>query len=141
MGARPDFEGSLQTVDDWLTPQARELIGRARDMIPRLVERALDRVGDQLVVALAPRLAAVDLPDDLTVLVEMVGVDARERAHAPGRGPSAGAFAVRDRNALAAFDDGQDLAARNQQGFQREQNAFPSLIASGGRLAAASVLP
>jgi hypothetical protein len=30
MGARPDFEGSTQTVDDWLTPQARELIGRAR---------------------------------------------------------------------------------------------------------------
>ena len=49
MGARPDFEGSLQTVDDWLTPQARELIGRARDMIPRLVERAPQAERDGLI--------------------------------------------------------------------------------------------
>jgi 3-hydroxy-9,10-secoandrosta-1,3,5(10)-triene-9,17-dione monooxygenase len=49
MGARPDFEGSTQTVDDWLTPQASELIGRARDMIPRLVERAPQAERDGLI--------------------------------------------------------------------------------------------
>ena len=47
-----------------------------------------------------------------------VGVDARERADAAGRRPGAGALAVGDRDALAAFHQRQDLLARDDQWLQ-----------------------
>ncbi len=100
----------------------------------RLVQGALDGVGDQFVVPLAAGLALVDLAHDVAVRVRVVGVDARERAHPAGLRPSARAFAVGHGNAFAAFDQRQDLAARNHHRFERKQRLALGKLAVTERL-------
>jgi hypothetical protein len=97
---------------------ARGLVRHAR-----LGDRAVDREGDQLLVALTARLAVVVHGNDVAVAIARVGVDARERADPARRGPRARAFAVRHRNALAALDEGQDFTPGHQQRFQSLQGA------------------
>src|SRR5690348_12619155 len=70
----------------------------------RLVDAAGDGVTHQLLVALAPRLAVIDLGNGAAVRVLRIGVDAGEGADAARTRPGARAFAVRNRDALAAFD-------------------------------------
>ena len=86
----------------------------------RLADRRLDRVADQLLVALQPGLAAVDQRHQLAALVDIVAVDAGEGADAAGRRPGAAAEPVRDRDALAAFDQRPDLATGQDQGLEGE---------------------
>ena len=76
-------------------------------------------VADQLLVVLAPRAAVIGLRNGSAVRAKAVGVDARERADAAAGGPGARAFAVRHRNALAAFDQRQHLASRYDQRVER----------------------
>src|SRR6185369_9769558 len=95
-----------------------------------LIDAALDRIGDELLVALAPRLAVIGLLDELAVLVEGIGIDAREGADAPARGPGARTLAVGDRDALAALDQGKDLAARDDDGFQRLHDSSLYVVSS-----------
>src|SRR5262249_26280164 len=79
----------------------------------RLMDPARDRVADQLLVTLAARPAVIELRLPPALLVEAVGIDAREGAD-PARGrPGARALAVRDRDALAAFHQRQHLAPGN----------------------------
>src|SRR5579864_190557 len=85
----------------------------------RLMDAAGNRVGDELLMALAPRAAMVDLRDALALRVVAVGLDAGESADASGSSPGTGAFAVGDGNALAALDEREHLAAGNHQRFQR----------------------
>ena len=62
---------------------AGEFVGAAG-----LGQRALDGVGDQLLVPLAPGAAVIDLRDAAALFVEAVGVDRAERADPAGRTPS-----------------------------------------------------
>src|SRR5262249_33280731 len=84
-----------------------------------LVDPALDRVGDQLLMALAPGLPAILLQDQPPLLVKGIGIDAGEGADPPALRPGARALAVGDRDALAALDQRKDLAARYDDGIQR----------------------
>ena len=83
-----------------------------------LGDAALDRVVEQFLMAVAARLAVIDLRDRLAVLVIGIGIDAGEGADAAGQRPGAGGLPVRDGNALAAFNERQDLASRNDQRLQ-----------------------
>src|SRR5262249_27126060 len=91
----------------------------------RLRDAAGDRIGDQLLVPLAPRAAVVDLQDAAAIGVIGIGIDAGERADAARGRPGARAFAVRDRDALAAFHQGQHLATGNDQRLQSDQDCLP----------------
>ena len=70
----------------------------------RLSDAALNAVDDQFFVAFAPGAAFVGDRREIAVFVVGVGVDAGERADAAARSPSARRFAVRDSDALTAFD-------------------------------------
>ena len=94
---------------------------------PRLADPALDRVGDQLLVALEPVAAAEDQRDVLAVLVDHVRIDAREGADAAGRGPGAGRAAAADGDALAALDQRPDFQARDHHGLHDAHRPTPSL--------------
>src|SRR5581483_496358 len=91
----------------------------------RLLDAAGNRVRDQLLMALAPGTALVDLRNALAGLAVAVGVDAGERADPARGGPRARALAVRNRDALAAFHQRQHLAPRNDQRFERLHPAPP----------------
>ena len=92
-----------------------------------LIDAALDRIGDELLMALAPGLAVIGLLDELAVLVEGIGIDAGEGADAAARGPGARTLAVGDRDTLAALDQREDLAARDDDGFQRLHDSSLSM--------------
>ena len=77
--------GAAHLPQDIHVDAARLAAGLVRDL--GLGDAALDAVIDQLLVALAAGAASVGLADDLAVLVVGIGVDARERADAAGRGP------------------------------------------------------
>src|SRR6266567_2318528 len=104
----------------------RALVGDAR-----LLNAAGDGVGHQLLVALAPGAAEIKLRDWLAGLVVAVGVDAGERADPARGGPGARTLAVRDRNALAAFDKRQHLAARNHDRIERLHRIAPCRAKAG----------
>jgi hypothetical protein len=87
----------------------------------------LDRVGDELFVALTSGAATVDDGDERAILVEGVGIDSGERTDAAARRPGARRFAVRDRDALAAFYQRQDLTAGNGDLIQRLHSCVPRL--------------
>src|SRR5690348_11414382 len=89
------------------------LIGHAR-----LVDPAADRVGDQLLMPLAPRLAVIHLRQHVAVGIVGIGIDAGEGANPVARSPGAGAFAVGNGDALAALDQRPDLAAGDDDGLQ-----------------------
>src|SRR5579862_2038099 len=72
---------------------------------------------------LAPRAAAIDHRDQLAVGIVGIGIDAGERAYAAARRPGARALAVRHGDALAAFDQRQHLATRQQYRLQRPDGA------------------
>src|SRR5439155_20535932 len=76
----------------------------------RLLNAAGDRIGDQLLVPLAPGTPRIELRDQFAAFVVAVGVDPGERADPARGGPSAGTLAIGDRDALAAFDQRQGLA-------------------------------
>jgi hypothetical protein len=69
-----------------------------------LSDAAPNCIGDQLFMPLAPRAAVIMLGNEIAVSVIAVGVDARKRADAARRRPGAGAFAIRDSDALATLD-------------------------------------
>src|SRR6202012_6007051 len=100
----------------------RDLVG-ALD----LRDRAVDRIFDQLFVAVAAGPCFIDLGDDASLGVIAVRIDRRNRADAAGRGPGAGACMVRRADALAAFDQRPDLASAIEDGLQPlEQSLSPS---------------
>ena len=72
---------------------------------PRLVDAAPDRVGNQLLITLTPRLPSINLGNDMAGGVEKVGVDAGKRADAPGFGERSRAEAGRDGYSFPALDD------------------------------------
>src|ERR1700722_15257428 len=72
---------------------------------------ALDRVGNQLFMPFAPRLAFVGLRYQIAVAVVTVGIHARESANPARCRPGARAFAVGYGYALAAFDERQHFTA------------------------------
>ncbi len=90
-----------------------------------LLDAAGDRIGNQLFVPLAPGAAAIKLRDQLALRAIAVGVDPREGADPAGRRPGARAFAVRHRDALAAFDQRQHLAPRDHQRIERPHQRAP----------------
>ena len=94
---------------------------RGKGHATRLMDAAGDRIGEQLLVPLAPGRAAIDLVDAPALGVDAVGVDAGERADAAGRGPGARAFAVRDRDPLPALDERQDLASGNDERLEADR--------------------
>src|SRR5206468_12286720 len=73
----------------------------------RLIDAALNGEGDQLFVPLGARSAAIDLRKKPALVVIGIGIHARKCADPATSGPSAGALAVRDRDALAAFNQRQ----------------------------------
>ena len=77
---------------------------------------ALDRVADQLLVALHPVAALKDQRHVLAVVVEQVGIDAGEGADPAGGGPGAGRAAVAHGDTLAAFDQRPDLGPESTIG-------------------------
>src|SRR5262249_6968524 len=79
----------------------------------RLGNAAADRIGDQLLMPFAPRLAVIDLRDQVAIGIERVGIDAGEGAYAVARRPGAGTLAVGDGDAFAALDERPDFPARN----------------------------
>jgi hypothetical protein len=95
-------------------PAAGELISA-----PCLRHRAPDRVGDQLLVPLAPCAAVIELRDDAPLRIIAVGVDGAERADPAGRRPMAGRDSVGDGDAFAAFDQRQDVDAGHADGVDR----------------------
>ena len=70
---------------------------------------------------------AGSVTDEAAVLVVEVGVDAGERADAAGRRPGAGRHTGSDGDALAAFDQRQDLGTRHADGVQRFHSPAPSM--------------
>ena len=104
---------------------ARNLVSQAR-----LGDAAVDGVGDQLLVAIASGTATINLRNDLALVVERIGVDAGEGPDTAGGGKGAGAAPVGNRDALAAFDDRQHLAARDWKSVQQCLNSppFPSSV-------------
>ena len=92
---------------------------------PRLLDAAGDRIGDQLLMPLAPGAPGIELRDQFAGLVVAVGVDPGEGADPAGGRPGARALAIRDRDALAAFDQRQRLAPGNHQGDQRPHRIAP----------------
>src|SRR5438105_632123 len=98
----------------------------------RLLDPAGDRVGDQLFMPLASSPAVIDLRDRLTPFGVAVGIDPGERTDAAGCRPSAGTLAVRHRNPLAAFDEGQHLAPRDHQRIERFHQTAPCGGGSAG---------
>ena len=88
---------------------ARHVIGDAG-----LGDTTLNAVADQFFMAFAAGLAVIDHRNQLACFVVEIGVDAGEGANPASRRPSAGAFSVRDRDAFAAFHQGQDFAAGNE---------------------------
>src|SRR6516225_1056035 len=74
----------------------------------RLMDAAGNGVGDELLMALAPGTAVIELRDSLALLVVAIGVDAGEGANAAARRPGSRAFAVGDGNTLAALNERQN---------------------------------
>src|SRR5690349_8541932 len=101
----------------------RALIGDAG-----LLDAAGNRVGDELLMSLAPGAAVIDLRDQLAVLVVAVGVDAGEGADPARGGPGPRTLAIRDRDALAAFDERQGLAPGNDERVERLHQFAPCRI-------------
>ena len=95
-----------QHVDVDRAPAIGNLIG-ALD----LLDRAVDRIGDQFLMAVAAGAAVIDLGDDIAETVIAVGIDGGHRADAASRRPGTGTRMVGHRNALAAFDQRPDFAA------------------------------
>ena len=95
---------------------------------PGLRDAAGDRVADKLLVPLAPRLAAINLIDDVTVVIEAVGVHAGKCADPTSRCPGAGTLAVGHGDAFTAFDQRQDLTTRDQQRLERLQRTLQKLL-------------
>src|SRR5206468_2232373 len=96
------------------------LIGHAR-----LLDAPRYRVGDQLLMALAPGASVVELRDQLARLVVAVGVDPGKRADPVGGGPGSRAFAIRNRDALATLDKRQHLKTRNPERIERPHPIAP----------------
>ena len=92
----------------------RALVGDAG-----LLDPASDRVRHQFLMPLAAGPAEIDLRDRLSRLVVAVGVDPGERADPTRGSPCARAFAVRDRNPLAALDERPYLAPGNHERLKR----------------------
>ena len=117
---------------------ARNLVGDAR-----LGDAAPDGVVDQLLVPLLAGAAAIGLRNRPAALVVVIGVDAGKGADAAGGGPGAGAQAVGHADALAALDQGQDLATRQPDCVQHLHGRSirrcawldpPTATAQGGKL-------
>ena len=77
-----------------------------------LCDGAVDRIFDQLFVAVATGQRLIDLRDDAPLRVVAVGIDRGDGADAAGRRPRAAAGVVGRADALAAFDQRPDFAAR-----------------------------
>ena len=92
----------------------RALVGDAG-----LLDPAGDCVGDKFLMPLAAGAAEINLRDQLSRLVVAVGIHARECADTARGGPGARAFAIRDRDALAALDERQYLAPGNHERLKR----------------------
>src|SRR5690606_32247108 len=82
-------------------------------------------VADQLLVTLEAGLAAIDQRDQPPALVDVVAVDARERADAAGRGPGTAAQTIGDGDPLTALDQRPDLPAGENQWFERDHQSSP----------------
>src|SRR3546814_762679 len=78
---------------------------------PDLVDRAVDRITDQLVVPLAAGQRAIDLRDDLAFGVIAVGVNRRDRPDTARRRPGAARHMVGRRHALATLDQRPDFTS------------------------------
>ena len=76
---------------------------------PRLGQRPLDRILDQLLVPLPPRATMVHLRDRPPGHIETVGVHRAERPYAAGQCPIAGGKTIGDGDALAAFYEREDI--------------------------------
>src|SRR5439155_26866147 len=79
----------------------------------RLIDAAADRIGDQLLMTLAPCLAVVDLGQQIAIGIEGIRIDAGECSHPATGGPGTRTLAVGYRDTLAAFDQRPDLPARD----------------------------
>ena len=77
----------------------------------RLADAALDRIGEEFLVALAPRPAAVAHRDQLAPGIVGIRVHPGERADPARRRPRAAALPVGDGDALAALDERRNLLA------------------------------
>ncbi len=91
----------------------------------RLLDAAGDRIGDEFLVPLAPGASVIKLRDQLACFAVAVGIDPGEGADAPGCGPGTRALAVRHRDALAAFDERQHLAPRDDKRIERLHHSAP----------------
>src|SRR5207245_9301579 len=66
-----------------------QLVGHAR-----LIDAAADRIGDRLLMALAPCLAVVDLGQQIAIGIEGIRIDAGECSHPATGGPGTRTLAV-----------------------------------------------
>ena len=85
----------------------------------RLSDSAADCVRYELLVTIAPGPATIDLRNNVTIVIEGVGVDAGKGTDTTRGSERAGAPSGGDRHTLAALDDRQDLATRDIQGLQQ----------------------
>src|SRR5690606_15852358 len=85
---------------------------------PHLLDRAIDRVADQLLMPLEASQLGVDLRDDPPFGVVAVGVDRTDRANSPGRRPGPRTHVVGRRNALSALDQRPHFTTTINDGFQ-----------------------
>src|SRR6185369_15174077 len=83
-----------------------------------LRDGAIDRIFDQLFVAVAAGERLVDLRDDAAFGVVAVGVDRADGADTAGGRPGARASMVCRRHALAAFDQRPDFLAGVHDGLE-----------------------
>jgi len=95
-----------QDVDVDRALPARNFV-RAAD----LFDPALDAIGDQFLVPVAPGGALVGLIDDVSVFVVEVRIDRADRADSARCSPGTGTGVVRYRHALAAFHQRPNFAA------------------------------
>src|SRR5215469_11796822 len=93
----------------------------------RLLNPPRDGIGHEFFMSLAPCSSMIDLGDRLAGFGVAVRVDPGECANAAGGGPGPGAFAVRHRDALAAFDQREYFAPGNHERIERFHRTVPCL--------------
>ena len=97
------------------------------ERLARLGYRALDRVGDQLLMPLPARAGVIDLRNGVAVFVVAVRVHGADRAHAAAQSPMARGGSVRHGDALATFDQRQDIGAAHPDRVDRFHGALRTI--------------
>ena len=85
----------------------------------RLDQGAVNGVGDQFLVPVPPGAAVVELRNRSSRFIVAVGVHRAERADAAAGCPVPGGNAVRDRHALAAFNQRKNIEAAHPNRIDR----------------------